>query len=484
MAEEPTGSAPTQEPKPTDDVLRMTKSQVEDYITKVDESSKDFDLEKMHRLITGDRVEIIEEESAETPQGEPAPAPEKPTAPQETPTEPVAPQEPAPPKPEPDKGQPDVEALQKRAEWLSQERDKATSQYTDLEKKFKDLEGQIEALKKAPADDKTPAPEKKEIQKLDVGESKMTEIKQLRKEIADMPLDDKMSGTEDYLKKVERLNELNVYEQERLGKVVQSLQTTQNPELREVRDLLEAQKKEIEELRAADKKREEDMKANEAKIQQQRQLEAVLKEVEDFQTKHENFKTSKPLLEAEKDYMKWAHELAYLKYNRYATTQEEVSAAVAAFQNQDPTLVQKVGSAGLQKPSDVDTYMDLMDVWRIRKSLPPVNGKPATFESALKYRMNETGETDQAILAAKKAGVEMTKKAMEPSPTAARQLPPHSEGSPEEVTGEMTEEQAKAIVTGYSALDAYKNPKLQKQFQDAMRVLKFPEPMVELLKTK
>lgn len=484
MAEEPNGSPQ----KPEDDgVLRMTKSQMEKYITEANPSSPDFDMDTMQRLITGDRVEVVDEASADD-KGEPAPAPEQNPEQQEPSKEPEKapekPQEPAPENPDPDKGPPDVDALTKRNQWLAEERDKVMKETDDLRSTVKDLQKQMEALKKQPKEEKKEEPSAPPAPKVDVPQSRMEEIKKLRQEIEDMPTDDKVAGTEQYLKKLDKLNELNVYEQDRLDKQIQSLQTSQNPEVQELKSQLQQAVEKINKLSEADKTRAEEFEAAKVKDQQRQQMEAALKEVEEFQTDNEQFKTSKPLLEVEKEYIKWANDLARLKYGRYATSQEELSAAIVAFQQEDPTLLSAATNAGLVKSNDVATYMDVMDIWRIKKALPQVNGKEATFKSALKYRMNETGETDQAMLDAKKAGLDMAKKAMAQSPNTARQLPHDAPADTENITGEMTKEQAKEIMNSYNAVEAFKNPAINVQMKKAMEVLGAPAPMIELLKTK
>ena len=449
---------PTPVEKPKDDgVIRLSQREYENAIVNGKVSTPE-DEAYMVRLLSKDNVEIVDGDSE--PPADPKPPeepkePETPGEPKEPPKEPTAEPEKKPDDPQPGEPNPLEKLSQQTNSWLKD--GEGTPLTPEAKNPFQEeldrVKKELDELKKGkPADPASPAqtPEEK---------SKFKEIQKLRDDIARTPLDEKVANDEKYLKKVEQLNELLI---EQVEDTTKSFDRYRDLVKDEIRAATEDVRKEMQEDRDKSQKERETEKAQE-------KINNSLKEISDFQSEYDTFKTSRDIKTLDGDFVNWGSRLFTLATGRQPSSINDVKSAVAAFKQNQNGLQEKATAANINEPAEMTTYMEIMDLWRIKDTLPPVNGKKPTYEDALKYKMNVTGEMDEAFLKGKKAAVEAYKNASASKPETAKTLPPETAGaSAEDVGVEMTEDQAKKIVAEINVVQAYKDPKLKDQWKKAM----------------
>lgn len=453
------------ETKPVDDgVLRFaSRAELEEKLTSMEPKSKE-DFNVLQRLMTMDNVEVTETNGQEPKKEEPETPPEPPA---EFPKEEPKQEEPT----KPDKQgvtDPEIERLRKRNEWLDGDRNKHLEENTKLKTEAEELKKKAET---PPVVEPVtpPAPKPLETVKPDVGESKLPEIRKLQTELAAIPAEYRENA--EYVSKIVSLNALLVDESERNSKLASSTQVVADPKTQEVVDSLRkdmaAQNKRLEDYDSKRTQDTETAKNNEA-------LNASLKEIADFQN-HDSHKkdyaTSKPIAEVEKDFFKLGQDLYYAKYNVAPQTAEQIKDVIYGLKANDVGLSETAKKTGIAITDDVNKYMEVMDLWRIKNSLPDVDGKKSTFELAMQYKAQVTGVVDKAVLAAKEAGANAVKKAMTQDNTTAKQMPPQAGGTPQDVGQEMTEESAKEVIKKIDVGQVDKNPALKAQWLAAMKRL-------------
>jgi len=421
-----------------EDVLRMTPEEYEKKIIDTDASTPDGE-EMIRRLLTQDRVEIVQD--GEEP---PAPAELKPESKEPEPT-------PEPPQGEP-KGlsQEDIERLQKNNQWLSAERDKQVQAETQQKTELAELKQQMAALsEKITEVPKTPEQQAQTRKVEQLKADKLDEINRLNQEISAIPLDDRVGGSEDYVNKSARVQQLMAEVNKEVISAYNGILENgpqSSSELEKLRKELEETKAQVKEYAS---KADEQLKVV-AQTEQQKKVNSVLEEISKFQGSYENFKTEKPVSELDADFLKWGAQLHYLAtgnhvYGDQGQQMEQAKSAANAYLKGDPTLTKRAQDAGISKPNDIDKYLEIMDLWRIREQLPDVNGKKPTFEAALTYKMAQTGELDNAILNRQRDAAQATKAAMTKQDTATT-IPPSMGGTAKDVGQEMSFDQAKEVI--------------------------------------
>ena len=432
---QPDPKAAPQQPSPTEqpDVIRLTKKQYEDeIIAPKNLLNPKFDRKRYERLLQMENVEFLPDDAPPEPSKEESPehSPE-PLKEEKTPEE--------------------LDALKKQNEYLSRRAEEERKQALERERK---LAKENEDYRKAIEAERNKKQKQEPVQQPDNEiQTRRKKILELRQKLAAIPEAEKDDYDPTQKKIKSELSDLLIEQIVALEEKPVTL--TGNEQIESLRSELNEQKKFVSEYL-------ENKKKEDSKELAERQRQQFIKDVQEFQKKRETFKTKKDIVAIDEDYVKFGSRLFEIKTGgTLPTSLADVNNAVADFIAGDPVLVGKAKEAGVVKPEELDTYMEIMEVANIRGGLPSVNGEPATLDDALVYKYQKSGKLTEIMAHERKKGLMMGTNTAA-SPDTARQLPPNATGNPEELGQEMTEEQAKSNIQTISAVDAYRNPALKR----------------------